>query len=980
MKPDKLDRKIQAAQERLRRLLQRQDTKPTRQPQTATKAIQEFSIALEELRAISEEIRQRDEQLAVAEQRVAAERQALFELAPEGCLVTDVDAVIRETNRAADALLKASKKDDVIGTSLKVFVPNGERKTFLDHLACLRKRRVVERWETSLQPRTGEPVRIAVAVAPGLPLEERDKTLRWLLQDITGRKRMESRLAIQYAVARVLGEASMLAEVMPKLLQAVGESMGWDVGVFWVVDESAGVLRCAEVWGKEPAEATRAFAEELRTLTLPSGVGLPGQVWATGELAWLSDVAHAPDCPVAPLAFRSGLHGVFAFPLRAGNVTTGVMEYLSREICQPWRDLLDMLAALGGQIGQFMERKRAEDELRETHTALAHAVEGISRLDAQGRFLAVNAAYAGMLGYTPEELIGAGWEQSIHPDDRAAVEAVYQQMLSVGKSQVEVRALRKDGSVFHKRVVMIKANEGEGSFAGHYSFMADITEVKLAQERLRESEARFRELAETIQEVFWVSTPDKSEVIYISPGYEKLWGRTCENLYAEPRSWLDAICPEDRDRVLEAALTKQLSGEYCEEYRIVQPDGAVRWVLDRAFPVRDRSGQVCRIVGLAQDITERKQAEGKLSFYREVIAHSSEAIAVLDLQCRYLEQNGAHRLLTGYSNGELLGKTLAWHLGEEVFSAILPEMGRVGLYKGACTIRTKDGRAVDIELAIFSVRNEAGEPVCYVEIEHDVTDRKEMERQLKQAEKMVMLGTLIAGVSHELNNPLFALSGFVELARMKVQKGHYEGLAEDMAAITECADRTAAIVQRFLGVARSDKRYCEPCSVNGILERGLELVANDLFIHKIAVEKNFSPDLPLVQADPQELIQVFLNLFTNARQAMVPAHERGTLRVTTSFVADAAIRGRGDQGKGRKGGAKAGWVEVRIQDDGSGIAPEHLARMFDPFFTTKAVGEGTGLGLFLCHRIVTDLGGAITCQSAQGQGATFVVKLPAVGE
>jgi PAS domain S-box-containing protein len=138
-----------------------------------------------------------------------------------------------------------------------------------------------------------------------------------------------------------------------------------------------------------------------------------------------------------------------------------------------------------------------------------------------------------------------------------------------------------------------------------------LEDEKRAGQNLRESEERFRQLAENIQEVFWITCPARNQMIYVSPAYEKVWGRTCQSLYASPGSWLDAIHPEDRDRIRQAATTRQPNGTYDEEYRIVRPDQSVRWIHDRAFPVRDRAGQVDRIVGVAGDITEKKKMEAQ---------------------------------------------------------------------------------------------------------------------------------------------------------------------------------------------------------------------------------------------------------------------------------------------------------------------------------------------------------------------------------
>jgi len=192
-----------------------------------------------------------------------------------------------------------------------------------------------------------------------------------------------------------------------------------------------------------------------------------------------------------------------------------------------------------------------------------------------------------------------------------------------------------------------------------------------------------------------------------------------------------------------------------------------------------------------------------------------------------------------------------------------------------------------------------------------------------------------------------------------VSRGQYEGLASDLEGMQDGAQRASSIVERFLGVARSSSGQPRPCSVNEVLSRTLDLVRNDLAIRRIEVRTDFLPELPPVLADPHELGRVFLNLFNNASQAMSSANGRGVLTVTTSLHSDA------DKPS----------VEVRVSDDGPGIAREHLPRIFEPFFTTKPVGEGTGLGLAICYRTVTELGGTIACQSKPGHGATFTVRL-----
>jgi PAS domain S-box-containing protein len=189
--------------------------------------------------------------------------------------------------------------------------------------------------------------------------------------DITERKQAERRLGAQYTVTQLLAEAATLEEVTPKILQTVCEFLLWDLGVLWSVDREAGVLRCVEVWHKESVKAPQ-FEAISRDSTFKPRVGLPGRVWSSHEPAYIRDVVHDANFTRAPIAAREGLHAAFAFPILLGREVLGVMEFFSHEIRQPERELLNMMATLGSQIGQFIERKRAEDALHHAQMELAH--------------------------------------------------------------------------------------------------------------------------------------------------------------------------------------------------------------------------------------------------------------------------------------------------------------------------------------------------------------------------------------------------------------------------------------------------------------------------------------------------------------------------------------------------------------------------------------------------------------------------------
>jgi PAS domain S-box-containing protein len=190
--------------------------------------------------------------------------------------------------------------------------------------------------------------------------------------DITERKRVEERLRVQHTVAQILAEAATIEEATPRILRAMGECLGWDVGALWRVDREAEALRCVELWHKASIEVPE-FERVSRELTFVPGLGLPGRVWSSLEPEYIPDVVPDENFPRGPIAEREGLHAAFGFPILLGGEVLGVIEFFSREIRQPDQELLNMLASIGSQIGQFIERKRAEEALRKVQMQLVHA-------------------------------------------------------------------------------------------------------------------------------------------------------------------------------------------------------------------------------------------------------------------------------------------------------------------------------------------------------------------------------------------------------------------------------------------------------------------------------------------------------------------------------------------------------------------------------------------------------------------------------
>jgi signal transduction histidine kinase len=295
---------------------------------------------------------------------------------------------------------------------------------------------------------------------------------------------------------------------------------------------------------------------------------------------------------------------------------------------------------------------------------------------------------------------------------------------------------------------------------------------------------------------------------------------------------------------------------------------------------------------------------------------------------------------------------------------ILPALLRDGRWTGEAVLLARDGREVPVSVVAVAHRAADGAVEFLSAIVRDMTERKRTEAELRrqrealyQTEKLTTMGTVLAGVAHELNNPLTAVTGYANLLRQDLAGTPSATRAENIA---HAADRCASIVRNFLALARKYPPERQMVRLNDIARDAAELLAYHLRVDGIEVKLDLEEGLPVLWADPHQLHQVVVNLITNARDELrkAPAPRRLTLRT------------RGDQARGR--------VAVDVEDTGPGVSEEIRDRIFEPFFTTKPVGQGTGLGLSLCHGIVEGHGGALSLVSESGRGAIFRVELPVV--
>jgi PAS domain S-box-containing protein len=628
------------------------------------------------------------------------------------------------------------------------------------------------------------------------------------------------------------------------------------------------------------------------------------------------------------------------------------------------------IAELRGFLRGLQERPQtpaSEQQLQQLIEIIARSQRGyrdlidtldqvVFTLTLRGETQVVNRRFAELVETPITEAVNRPLDDFLSEPSREKAEQALGRFLAERSWSGMVRVrLRKSGELRYFQCVL-RAIVKDGEVVGISGMAHDVTEERAA-------ERRFTRLFETLQEGVYFASGD-GRVIDANPALVGLLGyERKEDLFAI--NAFDLYLEREQRQALWRELETRGSFR-AQEIVLQRKDGKQVYCLSSGTAIRDELGRLVQCQGTIVDITERRIIEKRLheerEFARRLVSSCPDAIAVMGIEGRFTFLSDRVSELFGYRPEGLLGRRFSEKIHAEDLARV--ESTFEGLIRGRAPLalveyrfRHRDGSWRTFRTNASPLFDAEGRISGVIASSRDVTEQLRMEQQLHQSEKLAAVGQMIAGIAHELNNPLTAILAASELLCDHVTEPSAARQAE---LVHQQGRRAAHLVRSLLAFSGEAKLGRTRLDLNQTVRDAVELQQPALRERKIDVEFELDPELPTVLGDPVRLVRVFVNLISNAEQAIGETGKKGGVRV--------------------RSGRANGSVWVSIEDDGPGIPPKALAKIFDPFFTTKRPGRGIGLGLSICMAIVKEHGGNIEARSGQKGGAIFTVSFPAAQE
>jgi PAS domain S-box-containing protein len=625
-----------------------------------------------------------------------------------------------------------------------------------------------------------------------------------------------------------------------------------------------------------------------------------------------------------------------------------------------------------GIFRDVSDRMRAVESLKESEEKFRRIVdtanEGIWMLDADLQTTFVNSRSAEMIGYQVEEIIGRRFDSFLFEEDLPDHEKRIEARKQGTAGRYERRLRHKDGHAVWTLISTSPILDSEHHFQGSFAMITDITERKRMDEALRDSEERFRGLAESMTQLAWIAD-EKGNSVYHNPQFAEYTGMKVSTF--EER--LQVVHPEDRPLVEQAWQQVVSSKDVFEcSYRIRRRDGEYRWFLVRVFLLHDAGNHLVRWFGTATDINDFKEAERALKENMMILAEA-ERIGHTGSWKRDLATNQTiwsdeTRRIFGLSEDEeVLFETLKSRIHPEDRDDLLQKI-RETEEKG--TPLEAEYRIIlpDRTIRHIYVKGEAtysieGKPLIIHGFVLDITERKRLEDELMKVQKLDSIGILAGGIAHDYNNLLTVIMGNIDLAKMHISAN------EKAHALLERAEQAARnardLTQQFITFSRGGKPISKVMNIRNLIYDAVKLSMRG---SNMRPEWNIANDLPEAKIDENQIRLAIQNIVINAREAML---DGGTLHIDADKMLLEA-----DNDLSLPGGT---YIRLSFRDEGTGISPENLPKVFDPYFTTKAKGatRGLGLGLTICYSVIKRHMGHISVDSEEGNGTTVTIHIPA---
>jgi PAS domain S-box-containing protein len=636
------------------------------------------------------------------------------------------------------------------------------------------------------------------------------------------------------------------------------------------------------------------------------------------------------------------------------------------------RDTSGKIVRLQGTLIDITQRREMERRLAEeqsfTHRLVAGFPDLVAVLDREGRFIYVSDQVEQVLGWKPSTYVGRLFGTRASEEDKAKLEKMLKSIVE-GKEtivQVEFRSPHADGGFRDLLLMAGPFYDEDGKIAGLVTAARDISERKRMEQALRDSEEKVRLMIEGVSDYAIFMLDVNGHVASWNLGAEGIKGYQASEIIGKHFS---IFYPQDdvQNGKPEALLKKaREDGQVSDEGWRIRKDGTAFRANVVITTVRDHEGKLRGFSKITRDVTQRYEIEKKLNqeqqFVKSLIECFPDLIMVLDTKGNFKFVSDRIKDVVGLSPADYVGQPVGLRIEPEdrgkltgMFQAALS--GQKDIEQIEIHVRHVNGTLKTVRVTANALYGDKGEIVGMVSSGRDVTESKQLEQQLADKEKFASMGQMMAGAAHELNNPLTAILGVSDLLR---ERAIDDAGKRQIDLIHQQARRAATIVQNLLAFSRPVARGRTALRLDDVVKEAISIERTNLEKRNIQV-KFTSPDGPLpIDGDRKLLLQVFLNIITNAEQSIAPAREQGELAV--SIVRD-----------GEK-------FHVIFADNGPGIPADILGKIFDPFFTTKRPGGGSGLGLTISLAVIKEHGGSIDVDSKPGEGAVVRVCLPAAAE